>query len=810
MLEMRDSTGAWVDLNSQPYFGTPITFSSFLGWVDQSVTGFRVYLYNGGMELASAIAAVTDTFPATSITLAVDALARDADTGSLEWDATINTSTLKTSDCPTSSCQLQLVAEYQGLGETVLYSGSVSNRWVGAFDWWGRVGYWNKLIRMQARYGTVSSSWVTVTDTPRTSGITLSDVSFARDANTGTANWEVTVDFSAVDSTCGGYGCRPTLYAEDLDGTEYTLYTSVVTNWYHSVQTWSSSFSAWKEIKRLQVRYEGTSSSWTDVDDEVAASGLTLSNVVFERDQSSGWISWSADVGVSAINPNCPNYPCRPKLWAEDENGDEFLVADGVFTKFYNDTQTWGANFGQWTSIKRLQVRYLAYVSNWVQVDDVARQEDVSFTVNDFFRNSSTGYLDWAVNVNVSALDINHCTDFGGCQMKLLAVDSSGTEHLLATSSLSNWYTQSLPMSGTYSGPETIVNLRATYGNFSADWIPSSETIAGGHDLAQAATLLIGYAGAATAGGAACTLLFPIGSHNFESSLTDQDFACRSALAVSGTPLRNAVISVLAAAGTLYTTQLLTALGLNRPATGMTSTGALPGNCSWVNLEISCYSAGTTTVTRPDDAPPAYDPTYEDNLYENSNLNDPVQPGVLVAVAVGVALAEEVRKELLRSCVAQVTKIDAFSGLPAGTEAGLTADDCGTKNIFFVGEDLPEPTAHDIGVISTSPDLMLLTYASTAEKGTKPDVRNLPGCVDVILEGEDCDEYPFWATEENTALTPPDVIPMDPTQNQLQGSRYSAFIGKCKLVTYPRNSAGRKFLVVYSWLLPTGGLCGTK
>jgi len=811
LLEFRDTAGTWNSAYSTYYFGSTIQFTGAFGWTPLAINGARATVLNGDYAVASSVVAISDSVRSQVAGIAGITWNRSATTGTASWAATVDTSAIPTSACSESFCQLQLVAEDTAHVEHILNQGAISNFYRDHFEWNGNYGLWTPVYRIKAVYGSLSSSWVSVTDSVQATGLGLAVDSFSRNDSTARVVWDVQIDVAALPSSaCGTSFCPLQLIAELEGGAEMTLDQGPISNYYASSNDWSGGLNGWTKVLRLQARWGTISSAWVAVEDSPREEALELANVVFDRDQTTGNVAWSADIEFSAIDPGCPSYPCRPKLYAQDYDGNEYVMYDGVIANYYHDTQTWRANFGQWTSIKRLQVRYLSYASNWVNVDDVSRQQNISFTANEFLRNPTTGNLDWNVDVNLSSLNPNLCTVFGGCPIRLLAVDSTGAEHPLQSSWLSNWYTQSLPMSGTYAGTETIVNLRASYGSFNSNWIPSSEAITGGHDLDQAATLLIGYAGGAALGSAACTLVFPIGTHAAHSSLTDQDMACRTALAASGTSLKTAIIGVLVVEGGAYVTHLLTELGLSRPATGMTSTGTLPSNCGWVNLEISCYSAGTTTVTRPDDAPPTYDQNYEDNLYENSNLNSPVDVGIVVAVAVGVAVEEAVRLELLRSCVAQVTKIDSFSGLPAGTEAGLVGDDCGTKNIFFVGPDLPEPTAHDVGVISTNPALMLLTYASNVEKGTKPNVRDLPGCAGVLLAGHDCDEYPYWATEENNALNPPDVLPMNAYQNRLQGSRYGTFVLKCALGASPRNSVGRKFIVVYSWLLPTGGLCGKK
>lgn len=74
--------------------------------------------------------------------------------------------------------------------------------------------------------------------------------------------------------------------------------------------------------------------------------------------------------------------------------------------------------------------------------------------------------------------------------------------------------------------------------------------------------------------------------------------------------------------------------------------------------------------------------------------------------------------------------------------------------------------------------------------------------------GQQCDEYPFYATEQGGALsTPrPHLKAVDGTQNTLQGSSYGSFVSGCH-----RNTGESEFLGIpvpaSAPLIPTLHIC---
>ena len=103
------------------------------------------------------------------------------------------------------------------------------------------------------------------------------------------------------------------------------------------------------------------------------------------------------------------------------------------------------------------------------------------------------------------------------------------------------------------------------------------------------------------------------------------------------------------------------------------------------------------------------------------------------------------------------------------------------------------------------------TTQRAAKRRCKPNWRNYDGCVGVITTAQQCDEYPYWSTEEgsNGSTEVPDLLPIDAVQNMLQGSILgNTLYQRCNLGSYPRYSDERSFIVIVTPLPITVGVCG--
>ncbi len=133
-------------------------------------------------------------------------------------------------------------------------------------------------------------------------------------------------------------------------------------------------------------------------------------------------------------------------------------------------------------------------------------------------------------------------------------------------------------------------------------------------------------------------------------------------------------------------------------------------------------------------------------------------------------------------------------------------DVCKTLPIFVTGSDVAEATDHDVEAIAGNPSWFKLNYeASGAKNGSHGWVNSKVPCNRDDDPGQQCDEYPFWASEQGGPYARPTTAHLryiDEDDNQLQGTRYSSFISACGLRTGTRPegranaTGGTTFLVV--------------
>ncbi len=473
-LEVRDTQGTWTVVSSQWWSGSSYSFSGNLGWGTYAYDGFRARVTSGSSPLISSVVSVSDSVRTQSIDVSNVSFTRNSTTANVPWTATIDVSAVPSSACTGWNCYLKLVAEDVNHVEYVLYQGTISNYYTSSYNWSGNFSTWSAIYRVQARYGSVSSSWVDVEDSVRTQSIGVSNVSFTRNSTTANVPWTATIDVSAVPSSaCTGWNCYLKLVAEDVNHVEYVLYQGTISNYYTSSYNWSGNFSTWSAIYRVQARYGSVSSSWVDVEDSVRTPGLTLSDVTFNRNQETGSAVWAVTVGVSAVNPACGSSWCKPKLIAEDENGTEYVMYEGGITNFYNSTLSWGANFGTWKKIVRIQARYESYHSNWVSVSDSVRPQSLTLKVDKFSRASTASPYLWAIRLDGAQLNPSLCTQFGGCLIQVIGEDANGYEHQLTGFTNSTPYHGAFQATGSYWGTK-IVRVQARYGTFLSHWIDTT------------------------------------------------------------------------------------------------------------------------------------------------------------------------------------------------------------------------------------------------------------------------------------------------------------------------------------------------
>jgi hypothetical protein len=144
--------------------------------------------------------------------------------------------------------------------------------------------------------------------------------------------------------------------------------------------------------------------------------------------------------------------------------------------------------------------------------------------------------------------------------------------------------------------------------------------------------------------------------------------------------------------------------------------------------------------------------------------------------------------------------------------------DCVNLPVFVTGSDVDEATNHDLEALLRHPQWVKLNYeASGAKNGSRTWYNSVAPCDTPGDVGQQCDEFPFWATEQGgpLALITPSLKYIDGDDNQYQGSRYGNFVTSCALTTgTPQEGAnavgGTAFLLVpipSSAGVPTNWLC---
>lgn len=115
--------------------------------------------------------------------------------------------------------------------------------------------------------------------------------------------------------------------------------------------------------------------------------------------------------------------------------------------------------------------------------------------------------------------------------------------------------------------------------------------------------------------------------------------------------------------------------------------------------------------------------------------------------------------------------------------ASLPTSDCTELPIFASGDlDVPQATQHDLEAIIQYPPWMKLNYESSAGKTGAGWYSSNPVCKEAP-EGFDCDEFPFFSTEQGgeSSIPRPSLKAVVKSQNRSQGGLLGNFYRKCGL-----------------------------
>ena len=579
-----------------------------------------------------------------------------------------------------------------------------------------------------------------------------------------------------------------------------------------------------REVSAYRVSvytYGGTkfAGDWVAVEDSVP-SGLSAA-LTISRDGAEVDVAGTVAGGGFGINGPCQPYtPCR--LYIEGGYADggvtTFNIDDGspsddhslgTDEQFELDLAVTATKVDAYRSLTRLRAAVSGYggvvYSDWVPVNDVIRQRPVRLIVNEVLETPSG--FSWDLEAKASGLgpDPGMLCTFSACQVYIEAKRANGSIEVINGSNGSNvsYPTGGFAVDVKETGNETfadLTHLRASVvganGSVSTAWIPASTQIVDGHDFAHAADLLLEYVvGMGITGATACTAVFPVGTHTLGSSANDQQLSCSAAVSAGTLTMKQIVTQILREAGGRYLTSLLATLGIQ------------VAQQAWLDNPGSYY------------VPPVFDTAYENNqigtIQDSDVYREPEEPAPGAGPSTLVGLSEnEVYYSTWRECVSSLANIpDISTGLSVGQMAGVDPDECATRNVFFSGSTTPESTAHDLSVVQDNPALTLLSYVTNAEKGAgpaKPSWDEIPACEDKTAL-QQCDEFPFYSTEQGFPAFTPSYLPIRAADNTRQGGLLAGFYNRCPSFDTARGSDGRNLIFIplrAELQMPTFSWCG--
>ncbi len=399
-----------------------------------------------------------------------------------------------------------------------------------------------------------------------------------------------------------------------------------------------------------------------------------------------------------------------------------------------------------------------------------------------------------------------------GCSLKLEAEYADGTIGTIGSVSIRDMVQDPVGhvFTGTITTTRQLVAVRVLIDGHVNDvvepWLEVSEVVLDGHDLVWAEDALVGAYGAGSAY-TACVNAFARGTHQAGSSLTDQQIACLGATQ-AGQTFREFIRSYLKTITSSQVTALLAGAGIDtRPNAdpNLDWGKSLPAGCSWADfMTISCPDG----LHRPASAPAQQDPTWGNNRATNSatarvtngipeddpipDQNTPIGQPLPSRIAMDVVLQEQCQENAVRW----------------GEQAGIEPDDCDSLPIFGTGNNSPEASQHDLDAIIGNPEWMRLHYFAPSEKLAegKPRASSWPNCTGTA--SMQCDEFPYYSTDEGWPDGIPDVKQIPQSDNASQAGKLTSFYHGCaRFAGTQVHTEQRAFLVVPIPALPTWMYC---
>jgi hypothetical protein len=247
------------------------------------------------------------------------------------------------------------------------------------------------------------------------------------------------------------------------------------------------------------------------------------------------------------------------------------------------------------------------------------------------------------------------------------------------------------------------------------------------------------------------------GTHLTRSTLSDEAIACETAVQAGWSWGR---IVAFINAGML-------GLGLTHPAA--TTEGPVPHP-----PETPRLGGGTSTAPTPTQLSPSW----------------PLEDLTDVLLAQNPDVLPQMDEDERRATITEVA--DECLWLEARAGEQDPEDECKSTPIFASGSDVAEATTHDLDALDTWPLWVRLNYEyGTSKPGSEwyklaqwSDLYASAGCA-AKAGDEDCDEYPFFASEQGGPLAQPTphLAPIDADDNRTQGGFYNGFRASCGLTT---------------------------
>lgn len=325
--------------------------------------------------------------------------------------------------------------------------------------------------------------------------------------------------------------------------------------------------------------------------------------------------------------------------------------------------------------------------------------------------------------------------------------------------------------SSDYTGGSTTAVVKAQYQPVVAASVAGVNILGAGSELnAQALATRLKSSGI-TASQICDELAFLPGTHQMESSATDETLKCYAAVAAGA----------------------VTAVEIVRMLMQMGSSATLEA------LAIDLVGDGSGAASIPTDRSKSWVDRIPEKLPEDMwNLSK-----IGKRFAAGFYSAEAAIA-LRKSCTDRILKYNHVAETPLSALFS-----CSTAPIFVSGTDNPaEASEHDVEAIAQHPQWTVLTFGSNGSSRGWYSGRAECQTGDTS-EKLDCDEYPFFSTKEggSKATPTPSLKLISRTSNRSQGSYLSQFYANCKI------EEGDRFIVLpvsktqSKMPIPTGGLC---